>query len=293
MYPGYGGTPYKTIDGKNTEFILGNNGENIPFELLVSMRQIPGYDIVDKFGQNPLVATDTDPEDVWEGGGLYNYDADNTAPIISIASSDSGDTQEIQVQGLDIDGNLVNEPVTLQGTTRVALPTPLWRVFRLENNADVGGDIIGNVFVYTGTGAVPSLGDANVRAVILNGNNQTQMALYTVPKGYFGFLWRGEIGIEYSGTVGAGTNYAKVQYQSRRYGKVFLTKKTLNVISAATSNYVDNRSFPDIIPALTDIKIKALTVSDDMGVWAAFDILLVDENKFNPAFVAAVQPYGG
>jgi hypothetical protein len=292
-YPGYGGTPFINPDGKNIEALIGLNGEPLPFELMVSMRLLPGYEIVDQYGQNPLITASSDPEDVWEGGGLYTYDAFGTAPIVSIASTDDNDTQEILIKGLDIGGNFVEQIKALQGTTRVALTTPLWRVFSLENEADEGGDIVGNVFVYTGTGTVPGLGDPEVRAVILDGNNQTQMALYTIPKGYFGFLWRGEIGLKYSGTVGSGTNFATAVYRSRRFGKVFKTKKTINIISAATSNYVDLRSFPDIIPALTDIKITATEVSDDIGVWASFDILLIDENKFDPAFVAAVQPYGG
>lgn len=257
-------------------------------EFAASLRILPGVDIVDKFGENPAITTSTDPEDVWEGGGLYNYDAFETAPIVSIASSSGSDTQVISVQGLDIDGNLSEEEVTLQGTTRVALPTPLWRVFRLENQADEGGDIVGNVFAYTGTGAVPSLGDAEVRAVILNGNNQTQMALYTIPKGKIGFLFRGEIGLKYTGGVGAGTNFASVQYRSRRQGKVFKTKKTINVISAATSNYTDRRTFPDIIPDLTDVKVTVKEVSEDLGVWATLDIMLIDDSMFDPVFKAAI-----
>lgn len=257
-------------------------------EFAASLRMLPGVDLVDKFGENPTITTGTDPEDVWEGGGLYPYDVFGTAPIVSIASTSSSDTQVISVQGLDIDGNLSEEEVTLQGTARVELPTPLWRVFRLENQADIGGDIVGNVFAYTGTGAVPALGDSEIRAVILDGNNQTQMALYTIPKGEIGFLFRGEIGLKYSGSVGDGTNYASVQYRSRRVGKVFKTKKTINVISAATSNYVDKRTFPDIIPDLTDIKVTVREVSEDLGVWATLDIMLIDDELFDEDFRSAI-----
>lgn len=267
---------------------LVSKESGFPVNLAVAMRFLEGYKPLDKFGVNPLVTASTDPEDVWEGGGLYTYDDFGTAPIVSIASSDA-DTQDISITGLDIDGEEVTQTITLTGTTRVALTTPLWRVYRMENEGDT--DLVGNVFCYTGTGTVPSIGDAEVRAVILSSNNQTQMALYTIPKGKVAFLFRGEIGIEYSGSVGAGTNFAKVQYQSRRVNKIFKVKKTINVISAAQSNYVDERPFPDIIPSLTDIKAEVVTVSEDMGVWATFDFLLVDEDRFEESFLTSIgQP---
>ena len=73
-------------------------------KLGVSMGLMEGYSTVDKFGVNLLVEPLTDPEDVWEGGGLYNYDADNTAPIISIASNNAADNQEVSILGHDRGG---------------------------------------------------------------------------------------------------------------------------------------------------------------------------------------------
>ncbi len=259
---------------------------NFGIDLAVSMGFLPGYSIVDKFGFNPLITSTSDPEDIWEGGGLYNYDDFGTAPIVSLASNNAGDTVPIAIQGLDIDGNLAEYELTLQGTARVALTTPLWRIFRMENEGDV--DLVGTVFCYTGTGAVPSIGDANVRAIIDNGNNQTQMALYTIPKGKVGFLYKGELGIEFTGAVGAGTQYARVQYKSRRKGKIFKVKKTLTLINVAQSIYSDDRCFRDVIPDLTDIRLVAQEVSDDMGVWAAFCILLVDQERLSQAFRNAI-----
>jgi hypothetical protein len=74
------------------------------FFLNVSMGLFPGYSVVDKFGENPEVDTGTTPEDVWEAGGLYTYDANGTAPIVSLISDNALDTEPIQIIGLDIDG---------------------------------------------------------------------------------------------------------------------------------------------------------------------------------------------
>jgi hypothetical protein len=255
------------------------------FVLNVSMGLFPGYSVVDKFGENPEIDTTTTPEDIWEGGGLYSYDADDTAPIVSLISSDAGDTEPIQVIGLDIDGNEVEQTITLTGTTRVALTTALWRVYRMIN---VGtSDLAGTVYCYTGTGGgVPAL--SVTRAIINNGNNQTLMAVYTIPRGKVGFLFRGELGVSRSITAGE----ARCAYYSRRYGKVFTIKKRVNLSNSGTSIYPDSRKFPDPIPALTDIRLTAEVVSaNGMGLFGTLDILLVDEDLFTDRFLTSIgQP---
>lgn len=263
-------------------------GISKPFELAVTMGMVEGYSTIDKFGLNPLITTTTDPEDIWEGGGTYIYDADGTAPIVSLASS-GADVQPITIEGLDIDGNFIEQTITLTGTTRAALTTPLWRVYRMSNAGNVS--LIGTVYCYTGTGTVPTTGDPEVRAIIDNGNNQTLMSLYTIPKGKVGFLYRGELGIEYENVPGADAHFMRCIYQSRRYGKVFTIKKSITLLTLGTAVFQDRRSFPDIIPALTDIKLTAKIVSENMGAWGTFDIMLVDETNFTPEFLTAIgQP---
>lgn len=254
--------------------------------MAVTMGRRSGYSVVDKFGENPSIDTGTAPEDIWEVGGIYPYDTFGTAPIVSIVSDNVADTQLISVQGLDINGGLVEQEITLTGTTRVALTTPLWRVFRLESLADEGDDIIGVISCYTGTGNAPLAGET--RAIITNGNNQSLMALYTIPKGKVGFLYRGEFGVSRSQTTGA----ARCAYFSRRVGKVFKIKKRIDLVNQGSSIYMDARSFPDVIPALTDIKLSVESVTaNGIGVYGAFDILLVDEKKLSEAFLNAIgQP---
>lgn len=76
-----------------------------------------------------------------------------------------------------------------------------------------------------------------------------------------------------------------------RVGKVFKIKKAVSLISNGNSNYSDRRVFPDIIPALTDVKMNVETVTDDMGIWGTYDMLIVDENKLSKVVLAAIgQP---
>lgn len=269
------------------------------FQTAVAMFEQSGYSIVDKFGVNRVIETTTDPEDVWEFGGLYQYDTFGTAPIQYISSSSALDTgQELSVQGLDINGDLVEQTATTNGQTNVTLTTPLWRVFRVENNADAGGEVNGVIYCHTDptpTNGVPA--STAVRAIVsvfnTNPNNQTLMALYTIPRGKVGFLYRGEAGVALEGNVASLSEYAILQYQSRRLGKLFKVKKEITLmVGGGSALYQDPRTFPDIIPDLTDIKLTATLVTATLGMWGAFDIMLVDESEFSPDFLAAIGQSG-
>ena len=272
----------------NNASIMPLTGE-FPFNLAASMRFFPGFDILDKFGENPSVDTGT-PADIWEFGDTvpdYPYDTFGTAPIQYISSSSAADAgMDISIEGLDINGNLVEQIVTANGQNNVSLTTPLWRVYRMENEGDEGQDLAG--ILYCHTDASPTAGvplSANVRAIINNGNNQTLMALYTIPKGKVGFLFRGEFGTSRAQTTGA----VECAYLSRRLGKIFKIKKRIDISNSGNSIYKDERSFPDLIPDLTDLRLRALATSaNGMGIIGTFDILLVDEEFLNPALLAAI-----
>lgn len=272
-----------TVVGSTDATAYLNVGQ--PFELKVNQGLVEGHSAQDKFGENPDIDTGTQ-EDIWEYGGEYIYDTPGTAPIVSLISDNIADTQDIMVIGLDIDGNEVEQTLTLTGTTRVALTTPLWRVYRMSNEADIGEDLLGTVYCYTGTGGVPAA--ANIRAIIDNGNNQTLMALYTVPLGKVGFLYRGEVGCSRSVVSGE----VQGAYFSRRVGKVFKIKKRVDTTNSGSSIYQDKRSFPDVIPALTDIKLTVESVSaNNTGVFGTFDILLIDDTLFPETYLTAIgQP---
>ena len=269
-----------STEGDGTAYL--NVGQ--PFNLKVNQGLVPGHTNIDKFGENPDIDTGTVPEDIWELGGLYIYDADNTAPIVSLISDNAADTMDIEVQGLDINGNLTVQTLTLTGTTRVALTTPLWRVFRMTNIGTV--DMTGTVYCYIGTGGVPTA--ANTRAIIDNGNNQTLMAIYTIPNGHVGFLCRGELGMSRSASSGA----AQAAYYSRRFGSVFTVKKRVDITNQGSSIYQDLRPFPDVIPGKTDIRLTVEDVSaNNTGVFGTFDILLIDESEFPDSYLVSIgQP---
>lgn len=259
---------------------------NPNFLLAVSAGMYPWASVIDKFGENPDVDTGT-PEDVWEAGGDIPYDTPGTAPIEYLSSSSVNDTgQTMTVLGQDIDGNEIEQEAVTDGQNVVTLGTPLWRVYSMENQSSQ--DLEGTLYCHTDptpTAGVPL--PATIRSIIDNGNNRTLNAFYTIPKGKIGFLLIGELGTSRAQTTGA----AACAYYSRRAGRGFTIKKRVDVTNSGTSYFRDKRVVPDIIPQFTDIKLRAESVSaNNMGIVGAFQILLIDDDQFDPNFVAAVQP---
>ena len=139
---------------------------------------------VNKFGENPDIGVGT-TEDVWDGGGTYSFPAGATITHIRSAV-DSATTQgmTIEVQGLDIDWAAVTQTKDLDGsdsTTEVILGTALRRVFRMK----VLEDAVADQDIWAGDDDFV-VGAAN--AIIQAGNNQTLMAIYTVPAGCTAYM---------------------------------------------------------------------------------------------------------
>lgn len=256
-----------------------------PIEFMISAGIKEDWIVIDKFGFNSEITTTSDPETVWSYGGRYNYTT-NAGATYYVSSSDNSDTQTVNFQVLTVDSNdnwnLEVFDQDLVGQTKTALTppsgNPCVRIFRMYNNDNTS--FAGNIYVYeddtTTTPGVPDTA-SKVRAYVEDGDNQTLMGVFTVATGYVGFLFRGEVGIEYSGLPSSGTDFLNCNYKSRRYGKVFRIKKKLTCLTTGSSNYMDKRSFPDVIPAKTDVELEAYQVSDTMGAFATFDILLIPE----------------
>ena len=264
----------------------------VPFELSVSMGLVDGTTHIHKYGVNDVVTTSTDPETIWDSGGVYPYDANSTTNIKYISSDSLADTNiTIQVQGLDIDGAAVTQTATANGTNVVTLTTPLWRVFRMKNTSAYTN--AGTLYCHTA--AAPTAGDpdaADTRATIEVGHGQTFMAVYTIPAGCVGFVAHIEAGIELTGaSPAAAVQYANIHFSAREYGKTFLVKKTFTCISGGNTSFHARPEIPLRFPSLTDLQISVDEVSATMGAWGAFDVLLVEEEMLTTAFLTSIgQP---
>ena len=253
------------IDAKRVSLVTpaGVPDYGSDFYLKVAQGLVEGYSIVNKFGQNSAIGTG-DYEDIWDGGGTYTYPTDGTAPITHIYSTDGGDTEPINVQGLDITGALVLQTITLTGTTVAPLTTPLWRCFRLKN---VGTNNLIGVIHASDSGKAVSY------AQIVDGNNQTLMALYTIPLGKKGYIIQSQVSM--AGLTSAYTLSARMWM--RPHGLVFQMKGTNGVTSTGSSALLLPVPLPGAIPALTDLRIDAISSKAGGIMNARWAILLVDD----------------
>ena len=247
--------------------------------LSIAQGLVTGVSVIHKFGAAPDFDTGDNEITVWDGAEdgtaweLMNYVYSTTADIDSLSSSDNGDTVDMEIQGLDTNGVLTVQTITLTGQTRAPLTTSLKRVFRVKN---VGAtDLAGHVFVYVNvalTAGVPNTA-ANIRAIVQPENNQTEMVVYTIPTGYTGYMrsW-------YASTAGANktSNYI-MKVKARPLGQVFQLKHRASIDDLGTSHiqhvYVD----PPKFDAGTDLEMttQMLASTTAASISGGFDIVLV------------------
>lgn len=272
------------------------------FELAVSMGFFEN-ELIDKFGE---IDTIISPGVIWGQGGILNYS--DTPDITTASSSSALDIGQLFfVKGiLDPNGEgqttgyfVTNgqNKVLIYGNKELAGdPLSFWRISTSENISLAGegsGKLAGKIYVYVDTpisGGVPT-DSTKIRTVVDSPYDRTLQAFSTIPPKYVGFLKRGEFGMTFTGNPSAGTQYAKVGYNSRRYGMLFTTKKVLSIINVGSGIYQDNRPFPDTVPALTDIEMYCFENSDVMGLWGTFNILLINEKHFSKRYLKSIgQP---
>jgi hypothetical protein len=248
--------------------------------LAIAKGDVTGSTFIHKFGNAPDFDTADNEVTVWDGAEdgtaweQMDYIFSSTADIDSVSSS-AADTQDIVIEGLDSNWNIVTQTVTLNGQNRVALSTDLIRVYRAYN--DNSTNLSGHVFVYvdvTLSSGVPT-DTTKIRAIIDPVNQQTEMAVYTIPAGKTGYLrdW-------YASTAGANrsSNYV-IKLQAREFGKIFRIKHTAALADNGTSAYQHEYKEPETFTEKTDIIITAqMTASGatDASISAGFDVVLVD-----------------
>lgn len=253
---------------------------NVSSGLVIAKGDVVGTDFIHKFGNAPNFDTGDNSVNVWDGADSANIDQmvyiySSTDDIDSISSSNDTDTQDIEIQGLDINYALVVQTITLTGQTRKALDTDLIRVFRMKNVGTT--DNAGHVYCYVDSeiGSGVPTDSTKVRAVMQPANNQTLMALFTIPAGKTGYMrdW-------YASTAGGSrdSNYI-IDLFARPFGQVFQIKHKASINEAGTSYIQHVYEEPEVFTEKTDIHIKAqitATAITGASVSGGFDIVLID-----------------
>jgi hypothetical protein len=141
----------------------------------------------------------------------------------------------------------------------------------IVRSAGSGGQNAG--VIYAGTGTVTTGVPANKYATIAIGDNQTVMALWTVPRGYTAYLLQTDI------TVATTQNnkYCTVHLVSRPNGEVFQIKdKFVKAESSVHQAYTIPLKFEE----KTDIEVRAIGDSSgaDIAISAGLDIIYIQND---------------
>ena len=246
-------------------------GKTEPFELQVSRGHVAYHTPLFKFGSNADI--DSANETIWDQGGIYSYPA--SAAKVYVSSSNANDTaagtgaRTVVVMGLDGDYDEISETVSLNGQTQVETDALFLRVFRAYvDTAGSGGTAAGDIYVAT-TGESSGVPTGTVYAKIRVGENQTLMAIYTVPAGKTLYVTKGSIS---SGTE-TSNKFIIGRFVARFFGGVFRTQAKVTL----ADGFVDfDWEYPLRIPEKTDLEARAQgSGNDSHQVAASFEGVLV------------------
>lgn len=235
---------------------VSQRGKYEPFELQISRGQIAWHNRLLKFGYNPLI--NEVEETVWEGGGIYPYPA---SAITLTATSSAGATDSdvaMRVSGLDANYNEISDNIVLSGAGTATTTKQFLRV----NRAFVTGS--------KGLTGVVSFTNNGTTYATVNGDNQTLMALWTVPAGYTGYIVQTDVTV----LTEANNKFGTIRLVTRLPGSVF---RTQDLFSAQNSNVTRTYSLPLPILEKTDIEFRAVgsSANSALHVSATFELIYI------------------
>ena len=174
------------------------------FYLEVSKGSVPKHSIVNKFGRNGAVGTSLAFISI-----SGQYQSPIAATSLEILSGSTNDTsagtgaRKVKVVGLNASWNEITVEVTMNGTTAVALGTQFIRVYRMYvsesgSYATISAPShLGKITLRTsGAGATWCVIDTIEGTATGFGIGQTQVAGYTIPNGYTGYLLSKTVTVE-------------------------------------------------------------------------------------------------
>lgn len=153
--------------------------------------------VIDKFGQNGDIDTGQGFKDIvaWATGTNANWTPLTSAETMDVVSSSTADdgspagtgAQTMTIQGLDSSYNEIEETITLDGTTTVTTSNSFLRVYRaFIVKVGSGGVNAGNITISATTAGT-------TQGYIRQDDGQTLQAIYTIPAGYTGFLYKANV----------------------------------------------------------------------------------------------------
>ena len=223
--------------------------------LEIAHRRDPGAQAVDLFGFNRSIGTTY--ETVFNnGGGIYQFPSEMVT--LSCVSTSAADTMSILIQGLNTDYEVINDVVTLSGTTPVASNIQFYRI-----NSAV-------ILSGTNAGAISITNNATVHAYIEAELGSDQGLIYTVPADHSLYIFTAQFT---SGTVNPNKYlFSRALTRSSTGRQVRFWEATF----ATNVNYSLVRPFR--VPPKTDFTIEAKSSSSENELSIYLNAVLMEED---------------
>ena len=235
-------------------------GTSEPVELQISRGHIAYHTPLFKYGYNPLIVNAN--ETIWDVGGLYSYPASAVAMTATSTAAGTDEGVKVLISGLDTNYNEISEEVTLNASGTDTTDATFLRVFR----AYVSG-----ATAPTGTINITNTGTTYAR--VTAGENQTLMAVYTVPAGKTLYVTQG---VATHGTDTSGA-YMTVRFMIRQLGGVFRTQVKVDLIGG---EIIFPFNQPLKVPEKSDIEVRAIcSKNQNNAIAAVFEGILIDNGS--------------
>jgi len=237
---------------------MGGGVSYYPYYLQVSRGLINGHKRVFKFGYNGEIQNVE--ETIWDVGGLYTYPS---SAVTMTATSSSGATDEdveVTIQGVDTNYAELSETVTLNASGTATTTGSFLRVYRAFVSGSTASD--GNITIANG---------GTTYAYVSASDQQTLMALWTVPAGYTAYLFQ----LDTTAFTVQNNKVATIRMLTREVNGVFRTQNKFDLFEGS---YHQDITCPQPIPEKTDIEFRAIADSSnaDLRVAATFDIIYIE-----------------
>lgn len=199
---------------------------------------------------------------IWDGWSLYTWI--DTASILNIQSTSTNDTstwtwaRTIKIQWLDEDYNEISEDIILNWTTTVNSINSYLRIHRIM--------VLTAWSWWEAEWTITAKIDWVTYAQIVNWNNQTLMAIYTIP------AWKTWYLLSWKAATWKGRD-ATIKFKARPLWWVFNVKHVAYLVE---NSYDYTFNPPLTIPEKTDIQVTAIAGQASTSVSAVFDIILID-----------------
>ena len=244
-------------------------------DLAIPHGLIPNMSSINKYGKNPDADAAQD-NDLWDLGGTYEFLSAPTVLTLSSVTStdDSGDTGARTVKIFTLDDNwaLAEQTATMNGLAGVTLTGQHRRVYRAFVES-AGSNNGAQATIHIGFGSITAGVPDTSLAAILPANNQTLMAIMTVPSGVTGYICRWDIGFNgITGTARFGEAALQTRVNSgvRRIRRIKGISTDFEPVGGFFHMPIIVEEKQDIIMTVHDLSASNMVASGD------FDVVFID-----------------